>query len=140
MIVGVYFARAAGATQQLAGAVGYHLVRIHIGRGSGTRLKNIQDKVAIKLTVDYFLGGLYNRFGNLCINGAKAFIYLSRSLLDLSKRSNKLSWEAQIADWKIEYGTVGACAPIRMCRNLHLTHRVTLDAGFLRGAHSDSPR
>src|SRR6266567_3004190 len=140
MIVGVYFARAAGATQQLAGAVGYHLVRIHIGRGSGTRLKNIQDKVAIKLTVDYFLRSLHNSLGDLWINGAKAFIHLRRSLFDLSKRSNKLSREAQIANWKIEYGTVGTCAPIRVCRNLHLTHRVTLDAGFLCGAHSDSPR
>src|SRR5436305_5597668 len=133
MIVGVYLAR---ATQQLAGAVGYHLVGIHIGRGGGTCLKNIQDEVTIKFAVDYFLGGLYNRFGYLRINSAKAFIYLSRSLFDLSKRSNKLSWEAQIADWKIEYGTVGTCSPIGMCRNLHLTHRVTLDAGFLCGAHS----
>src|SRR6266853_998173 len=107
MIVRVYFPRAARTTQQFASAVGYHLIRIHIGRGSRTCLKNIQDEVTIKFAVDYFLGGLYNCFGNLWVNGAKAFIYLSRSLLDLSKRSNKLSWKAQIADWKIEYGTVG---------------------------------
>src|SRR5437763_3364971 len=109
MIVRVYFTRAARATQQLAGTVGYHLVRIHIGRGGGTCLKNIQDKVAIKFAVDYFLRGLHNSLGDLWINGAKAFIYLSCSLFDLTKRANKLSWEAQIANWKIEYGTVGTC-------------------------------
>ncbi len=68
--------------------------------------------MTIKFAVDYFLGGLNNRFGNLRINGAKAFIYLSRSLFDLSKRANKLARKAQVADRKIEYGTVGICAPL----------------------------
>ena len=51
---------AAFATQQLAGAVGNHLVRVHVRRSAGPRLENIYDKLAVPFAFDDFLRRFLN--------------------------------------------------------------------------------
>src|SRR5205823_4797811 len=91
MIIGMDFARATRAPKQFTGTVGNDFVRIHIGRGARTRLKNIKYKVLIKLATDDFLGGPYNRFGYLWIKQSQFFVALGCRLFDLAQSTNKLA-------------------------------------------------
>ncbi len=48
---------AALAAQKLIGAVGDHLVEVHVGLGAGTGLPHQQGKMIVELAVDHFLSG-----------------------------------------------------------------------------------
>src|SRR5439155_17478838 len=47
VVVRVHFAGATRAPQQFTGAIGDDLVGVHVGRGAGTGLKNIEDEVVV---------------------------------------------------------------------------------------------
>src|SRR2546421_9245379 len=115
--------------QQFAGTIGNDLVRIHVGRGTGAGLKNIEDEVIIELAIHNFLGSAYNRLGNLRIDGTQCLVHLGCSLFDLAESTNKLAWEAQAADRKIKYCALSTGTVISIYWNLHLAHRVALDTG-----------
>src|ERR1051326_939131 len=111
------FARATRSSQKFAGTIGNDLVRIHIGRGTGTGLKNIEDEVIIEFAIDNFLGSMYNRPGNLRIDGTQCLIHPGCRLFDLAKGANKLAWEAQVADREIKYGALSTGAIISIYRH-----------------------
>ena len=56
---------AAGAAQQLQGAVGDHLVGVHVGRGAGAALHHVDDEVAVPVAVDDLLAGAVDGIGDV---------------------------------------------------------------------------
>ena len=84
----------------------------------------------IKLPIDDFLCGLNNGICNMCIDRPQAGIHACGRLFNLSKRTNKLSGEAQITNREIEHGTLRASSIISIYRYPHLTHRIAFNAGL----------
>src|SRR5712692_5152049 len=122
MIVGVDLAVAAGATQQFAGMIGDDLVGVHVGGGAGASLKNIKHEVAVEFAVNDFLRCSHDGFGNRWIDGSQVCVRLSCSLFDLSEGTDELAWEAQVANRKIEYGTLGTGTVVGIYWYTHLAH------------------
>ena len=52
-------------TEQLEGAVGDHLVSIHVDGRSGAALDRIDDELIVELTGDDIVGSAGNRVGDL---------------------------------------------------------------------------
>ncbi len=66
VVVGMHLAPlAANAPEQLAGAIGDHLVGVHVGLGSTSRLPNDERELIGELAGDDLVGRLDNRPG-LC--------------------------------------------------------------------------
>ncbi|VFS89629.1 Uncharacterised protein [Raoultella planticola] len=57
---------AAHAAQQFTGAVGQHLVHVHVALRAGTGLPDGQRKFIGMVAGQHFIGGLNNRLGLLC--------------------------------------------------------------------------
>ena len=70
------------AAQQFDGAVGNHLIHIHIGLCARTRLPHHQWKLVIPLACLNFLRHAHNGIGHCCIQLAHLHIHLGRRLLD----------------------------------------------------------
>src|SRR5579884_2830791 len=138
VVIGMNLAGAASTTEQFARTVGNDLVGVHVGRGARTGLENIEHEMIIQLAIDDFLSRSHNRLGNLWVNRSQRFVCLCCRLLDLSKRTNKLAREAQIADREVEHGTLCACTVIGIYGDVHLAHRVAFDAGLFCISHSES--
>ena len=58
VVVGMNQFFAAFAAEQLDGPVGDHLIGVHVGRGAGAGLKNVQHKFPVPLSLRHLLGGL----------------------------------------------------------------------------------
>ena len=68
VIVGVDgFLAAALAGGDFVGAAGDHLVGVHVGRGSGSGLEDVDDELVIEFAIDHFLRGLVDQASFLLV-------------------------------------------------------------------------
>ena len=82
---------AAFAAEDLAGAVGDHLVRVHVGGGAGTGLENIHHKLMVPFAVDDLLRGLLDGRRNFRRHVTQTGIRGGRVLLDQAQRADELA-------------------------------------------------
>ena len=70
------------AAENLVGAIGDHLIDVHVGLGARAGLINRQRKMIIELAVEDFLRRLDNRLGAPGIEEAERAIGFRRGALD----------------------------------------------------------
>src|SRR5690348_7894299 len=114
-------------TQQFRRAIRNHLVRIHVRRGAGAGLKNIDGKFGVQFSVDDLGSRLLDRFGWFLVDQSQRVVDASGSPFDHSHGSNDRPRHPQRADWKVFDGPGGLNSIIGVCRNGQFPHRVALD-------------
>jgi hypothetical protein len=77
------------APQHLDGAVGDHLVGIHVGLGAGARLPDDEGEVGVELAFDHLLRGLDDDPAELRIELAEVHVGFGSGALDDAKRPDR---------------------------------------------------
>ena len=94
------------AAQDLGGAVGNHLVGVHVVAGAGARLEWIDDELVIPAPFDHLLRRLDDRLRPVVVEQAQVAVDFRRGALDGRHRPDKCPPGAQTRDREIEYGAL----------------------------------
>jgi hypothetical protein len=134
MVVGVDRLLAAALPgEDLIGAAGDHLVRIHVRLGAGSRLPHDQGELAVEIAARDFAGSLLDDLGKLRVEAADARVDPRRGLLDEPQRVRDLERHPLArAEREILDRPLGLRPPISVCGNFDRAEAVALGAG--RGA------
>ncbi len=91
VVVGMDEFAAALAAEQFDGAIGDDLVGVHVGRGAGAGLENIQDEFAVPFAVDHLLGGLDDGVGQFGFEAAQFLVGQGGVFFDQAERADEAS-------------------------------------------------
>ena len=118
------------AGEQFVGAVGDHLVDVHVGLRAGAGLPNHQRELIVELAVDDFGRRLHDRLGAPRIERAELAIDFGGGALDQRQRRDQRPRHALVADAEIIARTLGLRAPIAIGRDFDRPEAVGFGAGF----------
>ena len=82
---------AARFAQQFGGAVGQHLVRIHVVRRAGARLIHVDDELVAQASREDFVGGRHDRARHVGIETPERGVGLGRRFLDEDGRGDEIA-------------------------------------------------
>ena len=116
-----------GTAQKLVGAVGDHLVGVHVGRGAGPGLEHVYDKLIVPDVIGDLLCRLTDRFGQLAIQQSKIGVYFSRGTLDRAEGGDERRVSAVAADGEILHRARCLHPVIGIRGHLFLAQRISLD-------------
>ena len=125
--------RAEFLAELLVGAVGDHLVDVHVGLGAGAGLPDKKREMIVELAVDDLLRGLHDRLAAPAVERSKLEIGFRRRALDDGERSDKRARHALLADAEIAARALGLRPPIAVGRHFDGPKRVGFGAGFHGG-------
>ena len=125
--------RAERAAEPLVGAVGDHLVDVHVGLGAGAGLPDDQRELIVEPAVDDLLRRLDDGLGAARVERAKLAIGLRRRALDDGQRADDRKRHELVADAKIVARTLGLRAPVAIGGHFERAERVGFGAGFHLG-------
>ena len=128
VVIGMDQFFAALAAEQFNGAIGDDLVGIHIRRGAGAGLENIQDKFAVPFSIGHLLGRLDDGRGDLRFEAAQLLVGQGGVFFDQAKRADERAGKAQVADGKILDGPCRLRAIISGSGHLHWPHGIGFGA------------
>src|SRR5262249_51710089 len=117
------------AAEKLIGAVGDHLIEVHVALRARAGLPHHQWKMIVELAVDHLTCRARNGAGAARIEQAEFVVGFSRGKLDDAKRMHDLDRHAVRADAEIPPGTLGLRAPIAVGGPLDRAKTVGLEAG-----------
>ena len=121
--------RAELAAEHLVGAVGDHLVDVHVGLGAGAGLPDHQREMVVELAVDHLLRRLDDGAGARASSRPSAMVDLGGGALDDAERADERQRHALGADAEILERALGLRAPIAVGRHLDRAEGVGLGAG-----------
>ncbi len=121
------------AGEQLVGAVGDHLVDVHVGLRAGAGLPHHQRELIVEFAVDDFGRRLHDRLGAPRIEQAELAIDFGGGALDQRQRRDQRPRHALVADAEIIARALGLRAPIAIGRDLDRPEAVGFGAGFHGG-------
>ena len=122
------------AAQQHVGAVGDHLVEVHVGLGAGTGLPDHQREVIVELAFDHLACGADDSAGAARIKQSEFLVGLGGGEFDDAEGMDDRDRHAIMADLEILSRALGLRAPIAVGRNVDRTEAVGLTAGgFVSG-------
>ena len=136
VVVGMDPLLARRRAEKLGGAIGDHLVGVHVGAGAGAGLEDVDHEVLVEASLDDLLGGFHNRHGRLLLEQAELQVDAGGALLDHPQGPQKGAREAQAGDREILHRPGGLGAVEGGGGNLHASHGVTFGAGF---GHAAAP-
>jgi len=93
VVVGVDDAVADLAAHEFGGAVGDDLVRVHIRRGPGAGLEDIDRELVVVFASDDLVGGLDDRLGDVVVDQAEVAVGLCGGLLDDAEPADESATE-----------------------------------------------
>ncbi len=128
---------AARAAQHLVGAVGDHLVDVHVGLGAGAGLPDHQRELIVEPAGDDLIGGGNDRLGAACIERTELPIGFGGGALDERQRGDQRARHALFADAEIVAGALGLRAPIGFRCDLDRAERIGLGPGAGNGGAAD---
>src|SRR5438270_13811187 len=106
-------AAAKRTAKHLIRPVGDHLVRAGVRRGSGTGLKDVDDKVSVEFAFLELFGGLLDGVRQPRLEQAQFAVDQGGRAFDLRQRPDESAWQAQPADRKILTGALRARTVVR---------------------------
>ena len=107
------------AAEHLVGAVGDHLVDVHVGLGAGAGLPDHQREMIVELAVDHLLARPgRSRACASCVEIAERVIDLGGGALDDAERADQRQRHALGADAEILPRALGLGAPVAVGRHL----------------------
>src|SRR6185295_5132181 len=109
---------------------GEHLVGVHVVRGTGAGLVDVDDELIAECTGKNFVGRLDNSVTDLRIEAAERDVRLRRCFLDQDGGGDEVGGCAQTADRKVLGGARRLDAVIGISRNLVLAKGIALGAEF----------
>ena len=122
------------AAQQHVGAVGDHLVEVHVGLGAGAGLPDDQREVIVELAFDHFPCRADDGAGAARIEQSEFPVGLGGGEFDEAERMDDRDRHAIMADLEILSRAFGLRAPIAVGGNVDRTETVGLTAGgFVSG-------
>ena len=124
---------AARAAEDLVGAIGDHLVDVHVGLGARPGLPHDQRKMIVEGAVDDFLGGLHDRAHAARVQQAEFVVHLGRRPFDDRKRADHRQRDALGADAEVLERALRLCAPVAIGRNLDRSEAVGFAARLRHG-------
>ena len=129
------------ATGKLNGAIGDHLVRVHVGLRARTGLENYQRELVVPFAVNDFLRRANDQIHFLFGKLAEFAVGESAAFLQHAQGSDHLPSPAESlhADDEVQKGPLRLCAPQPMRWNFHLSHRILFHPKlvcFMAGCHS----
>jgi len=122
----------------LDGAVGDHLVAVHVRLRSRTGLPDAQREVRIEFSRDHLVTGAADQFTQFRIEFIQLDIRLGCRLLEHTEGADDRTRHQVVADVEVEQRAGCLCPPITVGGNLELTHRVPLQAHVARTCSGDS--
>jgi hypothetical protein len=118
------------ATQQLAGAVGDHLVEVHVGLGAGARLPHHQRELAVVPAGEDLVGRGDDGLRLVGRQLAQVAVHLGRGALDLRQRLDQLLRLALAGDAEVLQRALRLRAPQGLGRHFDRPEGVAFDAVF----------
>ena len=117
---------------ELIGAIGNHLVRVHVALRAGSGLEHDERKLGIEPAGDDFVRGARDQIGNLRRDQAERGVGARRGFLQESERANDGTRpdESRTADREEMARPLGLRAPQAIGRDLDRPHGVMLDSRF----------
>ncbi len=129
VVVGVDQARlAALAAEQLASAVGEHLVHVHVGLRSAAGLPHHQGKLAVVLAAQHFVGCGHDGARLLGVERSEIEVDQGRRLLHERQRVDERVRHAFAGDLEVLQRALGLGAPQAVGGDRHGTEGVFFDA------------
>ncbi len=116
------------AAEQFVGAVGDHLIEVHVGLRAGAGLPDHQRKMIVELAVDHFARGADDGAGAALVEQPEFAIGFGGSQLDDAERVNDRHRHPVMADAEVLPGTFGLRAPVAVGGNIDRTEAVGLGA------------
>src|ERR671912_2565543 len=119
MVVGMDGAPGAQLSpEDLDGAVGDHLVGVHVGGGARPGLEHVEDEGVVQTTIDDLPGGLHDGVPLLIAYEAELVVYDGGLELYGAERFDEAARLAQVAYGKVIEGAAGVGSPmgVRACR------------------------
>src|SRR3954453_4109075 len=117
------------AAEHLAGAIGDHLIEVHVALGAGAGLPYHQRKVIVELALDHLACGAGDGRGPALIELAELAIGLGRGQFDDAERMDDRDRHPVLADAKILPAAFGLRAPVAIGGDLDRTETIGLGAG-----------
>jgi hypothetical protein len=117
------------SAHQLDGAVGDHLVGVHVGLRAGAGLPDDEREIVVEPAVDDFLGGLDDPARALRVEDAERKVRLGGGALDEAECVDERQRHLLGADTEILDRALRLRAPIAVCGHVDRAERVGLGAG-----------
>ena len=109
------------SAQKLNGSVGNDLVGVHIGRGTGTALNGVYNKLTVQLSGYDFITGADNGLTDLLIKNMGSHIGHGCGLFDPGQIVDKSRMKRASCNIEIMFCPKTLHTVICFCRNLHST-------------------
>ena len=132
--------RAHHPAQHLDGAVGDHLIGVHVGLGAGPGLPHHQREVVAELAVDHLLRGFDDGVGDGGVELAEVAVGLGASALDDAERAHDRQRLPLPADLEVAERALGLGAPVAVGRHVDRAEGVGFGAGLGRRRHGNGVR
>ena len=136
MVVGVHglVGGQAGAGD-FVGAVGQHLVHVHVRLCARAGLPHHQRELAMELACQHIIGGLHNQSGLFFLDATQASIGLGGSLFHQSHGVDQRLRQGFATDFEVIAAALGLRAPVGIGGYFHIAHGVVFGTG---GGHGFS--
>ena len=127
--------RAQHAAGQLDGAVGDHLVGVHVGLRAAAGLPDAQRELIVELAGNHVVGRLGDQAGLFRRELAELLIDQGRRLFQDAESTDQLGGHGVAADIEMHERAGGLRSPVDVGGHFNLAHAVGFDAGgfFCRG-------
>ena len=120
--------RAEPLPEDLGGAIGEHLVGVHVVRRAGAGLIDVDDELIAEPSVQNLVGGPDDRAGKAVRKAAELAVGLSRGFLDEDGGRDERRWRGDAADGKVLDGALRLPAVVGLRRHPDLAERIAFDA------------
>ena len=121
------------AAENLDGAIGNHLVDVHVGVGAGSGLPDDKGEMIVEGAVDHFVGRAADCVGYWAIQQPKLLMDRRHRFFYHTECPEKGTGHPVAADGEIIQGSLGLGAPVPMGRNFHRTEGIRLGARIHHG-------
>lgn len=132
MIIGMHV-----TAEPLGGERGQDLVGVHVGRGAGPGLEDIDGEVLVPVPARDLLGGVLDRRGDVLVEHPQLGVHLRRGTLDARERLDVRPLDALAGDGEVLHGPLRLGTPLGVGGDAYFTHGVVLDAVFAHTRYSD---
>ena len=129
--------RASLATQHLNRAVRYHLIGVHVCRGTGTRLEDIDHELVVVPALCNLCRRLADGVRKVLVEQSQIRVDLGRGQLDLPDGLDERPRKAEVAYREILHRSHRLRAVVSIDRHFEFAHGVSLDSQLsILGHHS----
>ena len=111
------------------GAIGDHLVDVHVGLRAAAGLPDAQRKMIVELAGDDFVGGAGDELGFFVRELAEVLIYQRGGLFEDAEGADELGRHGVFADVEVDERAGGLRAVVAVGRDFDLAHGVGFGAG-----------